>query len=501
MTQILPDNRPILVGAAAIQQKTTDLGESREALALMIDAAQQALADSGSSELGKHVQLVSIPKGMWDYSNPSALVAKAIGAEHCTSELANFGILQQTNIGKACLQIEAGEIQAAIVAGGEAKFRALQAQIQGIEVTSTPQTDSEPDRFLQPQAELWSEIEANAGLGMPVGYYALLESAICAERGNDMDSHRDAIADMYARFSEIAAENPDGWLDSPIDAKTIRDAGPKNKMLAHPYAKYHNSQWNVDQACALVLCSAGLARKLGIPEENWVLPLASVESNQMVNVSQRPNLAQSAAASIGGAKALELGSTSIDALDFIELYSCFPAAVNLYINALDLTPNRDLTVTGAMPFAGGPLNNYFLQSTVKLVQLVRSKPGSKGLATCVSGMFTKQGYGVWQSASDDALANDPGFGFADVTEEVAAAEVPLPLKAPEAGDVDIVAATVLYEGTEPGRAIIVGEYADGTRTVAASTDAKTIDSILASNPVGDKANIAGDGQFAIDPAR
>ena len=253
----------------------------------------------------------------------------------------------------------------------------------------------------------------------------------------------------------------------------------------------------VNLACALVLCSAGLARELGIPEHNWVLPLASVESNQMVNVSQRPDLAHSAAARIGGERALQLGNTTIDELEHIELYSCFPAAVNLYINALGLDASRDLTVTGAMPFAGGPLNNYFLQSTVKLTQLLREKPGSKGLATCVSGMFTKQGYGIWQSASDTALASDPGFSFADVTNEVAAAEVPLSLKAPEAGAVNVIAATVLYEGLEPSRAVIVGEYSDGVRTVAASTESNTIEQILAHNPVGARAQIAGDGQFAL----
>ena len=489
----IPDNAPVLVGVGAIQQKETDITISKEPIALMIDAVNAALQDSQAPQLAADIECITVPKGMWSYSNPAALIADAIGAGKAKTEFCDFGILQQSNLGVACQRIAAGEMEVAMVVGGEAKYRQLLGHKQGIEVAETAQTDSVPDEFLQPETELWSEVESNAGLGMPVGYYALLESAICARRGLTMDTHRDAIASMYERFSEIGAANPDGWVDQAINADTIRNAGDKNKMLSFPYAKYHNSQWNVDQACALLFCSAGKARALGIPQSQWVFPLASTESNQILNVSQRPDLGHSVAAEIAGQRVLEIAGVSIGDIDFIELYSCFPAAVNLFVQALAIPENRDLTLTGAMPFGGGPLNNFQLQATVKMAQTLRGQPGSLGLVSCVSGMFTKQGYGVWSAGE-----YQQPFVFEDVSAQVAANEIAKPLVPPRNGDIDIIAATVLYEFGVAKRLVCVCEYESGERTVCFSEQAASIAAAEARNLVGEKAVIDASGNIQVN---
>lgn len=484
----IPDNTPILVGVGAIQQKENDLDKTKEPIALMIDAVNAALSDTQRAEIAADIELITVPKGMWSYTDPAALIAEAIKAKNCTSEFADFGILQQSNLAHACQRISSGELEVAMVVGGEAKYRQLQGHKIGIEVSETPQTDAVPDRFLKPQAELWSEIESNTGLGMPVGYYALIESAICNARGLSMDEHRDNIAKQYARLSEIGAANPDGWADSATDAETIRNGVGKNKMLAFPYTKLHNSQWNVDQACALLFCSVAKARALGIPESQWIFPLASTESNQIINVSQRPELGRSQAAKLAGQRALDLADLSIDDVDFIELYSCFPAAINLVCDALNIPADRDVSVTGAMPFGGGPLNNFILQATVKLVKKLREKPGSIAFSSCVSGMFTKQGFGIWSSAP-----YHKAFAFDDVTEELSATEKAVELVAPTKGDIDIVAVTVLYEGENAKRLVAVCQYPDGKRTVSYSEEAAAIDKALASNLVGARATIDDSG--------
>ena len=479
-----PDNAPVLVAVAAVQQKQINLAKAKEPIALMIDAVNAALKDSQAPTIAKQIDHICVPKGMWQYTNPAALIAEAIGANNAVTEFCDFGILQQTNLGQACQKIAASDIEVALVVGGEAKYRQLQAMIQNVEVSETQQHDSQPDSFLQPEAELWSEIESKAGLGMPVGYYALIESAICHQQGISMDQHRDNIASHYARFSEIAASNPDGWAESALTAETIRNAGDKNAMLAFPYAKHHNSQWNVDQACALLFCSVSKAREYGIPESQWIFPLASTESNQIINVSQRPNLGQSKAAEMAGQRALNIAGLTIEEIDFIDLYSCFPSAVNLNIQALNIPEDRDLTVTGAMPYGGGPLNNYCLQATVKLAQLLRQKPGSYAIASCVSGMFTKQGYGIWSSAG---YSN--AFIFDDVSDELNEQQQALELIEPQAGTVEIVAATVLFEKNQAQKLVIISQYPEGQRSVSYSVNADHIAQSLASNLVGKQAHI------------
>jgi acetyl-CoA C-acetyltransferase len=67
-----------------------------------------------------------------------------------------------------------------------------------------------------------------------------------ASHGWSIDSHRDRLAQMYSRFSGIAADNPSAWNRKRVDPETIRNASERNPMQAFPYTKLHCSTWNVD---------------------------------------------------------------------------------------------------------------------------------------------------------------------------------------------------------------------------------------------------------------
>lgn len=489
MTAAIAPNTPVLVGVGAVTQRESDPARADEAAALMIRAARLAGDDCGAPALLAEVERIGVPKGIWSYSDPARLVAEALGAS-ATTLLAEIGILQQSLFADACREIEAGHIEVALVVGGEAKYRQLQAQIQGVEAPETEQSDA-PDIVLEPEQEIWSEIESAAGLGMPVGFYALMESALRHALGEDLDTHRDRVAAMYEAFSEVARGNPHAWHREGMSAADIRDASAKNKMLAFPYTKFHNSQWNVDQAGALLFCSVAKAQALGIPREKWVFPLASTESNYMVNTSQRADLAGSAGARLAGSRALELSGVSADQLDLLEMYSCFPSAVQIYARELGIDLKRPLTVTGGMTFGGGPLNNFVLQATCRMAELLREQPGSKGLVTSVSGMLTKQGFGVWSTEPNPA-----GFGFADVTNEARAAAPALPLVAAEGGRGEIVGCTVLFHGDSPLRAVAVITLDSGERTVAYSEDAELMSAMMRQEFCGRRAEV-GEGRFRL----
>lgn len=488
MTNQLAANTPVLVGIGVINQREADPATADEALQLMIRAAQAAGDDCGSAELLSSVERIGVPKGVWAYSDPARLVASAIGAK-ATTVLAEIGILQQSLVADACREIQAGRIESALVVGGEAKFRQLQAEIQGVAVAETEQSDA-PDILLEPEQEIWSEVESAAGLGMPVGFYAIMESALRKALGEDVDAHRDRVAALYESFSKVAQSNPHAWNRDGMDAAAIRNASARNRMLAFPYTKYHNSQWNVDQAGALLFCSVAKAEALGIPREKWVFPLASTESNYMVNTSQRVDLAGSAGARLAGEKALALAGVSVEQLDWLEMYSCFPSAVQIYARELGIDLGRQLTVTGGMTFGGGPLNNFVLQSTCRMAELLRQQPGSKGLVTSVSGMLTKQGFGVWSTEPNPA-----GFGFADVTAEARTEAPPIELVAADAGEGEVVGCTVLFHGDNPLRAVAVVTLDSGKRTVAYNDEAAVMAEMMSSEYCGRRVTI-GDGRFS-----
>lgn len=487
MTDQLAANTPVLVGIGSISQRQSDPAMADEAVRLMIRAAEAAAADCGSPELLSSVKRIAVPKGVWGYSDPARLVAQAVGAK-ATTVLAEIGILQQSLFADACREIQAGRIDAALVVGGEAKYRQLQAEIQGVAVTETAQTDS-PDILLEPEQEIWSEVESAAGLGMPVGFYAIMESALRYALGEDVESHRDRVAALYQAFSDVAKSNPHAWNRDGMTADAIRNASAKNRMLAFPYTKYHNSQWNVDQAGALLFCSVARAEALGIAREKWVFPLASTESNDMVNTSQRSDLAGCAGARLAGNKALELAGLTVDDLDLLEMYSCFPSAVQIYARELGIDLRRQLTVTGGMTFGGGPLNNFVLQATCRMAELLRQQPGSKGLVTSVSGMLTKQGFGLWSTAPNPA-----GFGFADLTAQAKSEAPAVELVAAESGAGVVVGCTVLFHGDNPLRGVAVVTLDSGKRTVAFNDEASVMDEMMSSEYCGRRVTIQ-DGRF------
>ncbi|MFT5033053.1 MAG: acetyl-CoA C-acetyltransferase [Bacteroidia bacterium] len=478
-------NTPVLVGIGTITQREADPSQADEAVRLMVRASEAAAADCGKPELLSGVQRIAVPKGVWGYSDPARLVADAVGAK-ATTVLAELGILQQSLFADACREIASGRIDAALVVGAEAKYRQLQSEIQGVAVSETAQSKV-PDIVFEPEREIWSDVESAAGLGMPVGFYALMESALRYALGEDVEAHRDRVAGLYEAFSEVAKGNPHAWNREGMAAAAIRNASAKNRMLAFPYTKYHNSQWNVDQAGALLFCSVAKAEALGIPREKWVFPLASTESNYMVNTSQRADLAGSAGARLAGEKALELAGLGVEDLDLLEMYSCFPSAVQIYARELGIDLGRQLTVTGGMTFGGGPLNNFVLQSTCRMAELLREQPGKKGLVTSVSGMLTKQGFGVWSTSPNPA-----GFGFADLTSQAQSDAPPIELVVADSGEGVVVACTVLFHGDNPLRGVVVVTLDNGKRTVAFNDEAAVMDAMMSSEYCGHRVTISSD---------
>lgn len=476
-------NTPVLVGVGVAMRREDDSTKALEPIDLMIEAVRAAGEDCGASELLAEVGTIAVPRGRWRYRNPSGEIARAISAKGATTIVSSVGVLQQTLIANACEAIAKGEIDSALVTGSDAGYRILRSRLSGLRADDRDQ-DGDPDVQLEPKAELRHPAEIAAGMKMPVGLYALLESARRAASGLSVDDHRDRLAARYARFAEIAADNPDGWTRTPLDAATIRNDGPRNPMQAFPYTRAHCSSWNVDQAAALLLCSAQKAAAFGIDRSRWVFPVVSAESNHMVVLSARADLTRSPGADATAGAVLEAGGIAATDIDLIELYSCFPIAVDAFSDALGLSRDRDLTITGSMAFAGGPYNNYFLQATARAAQLLRGGAGRTALLSCVSGILTKQAFALWSIEPPNA-----GFVNRDVTARVAAAAAELPVVEDYTGGGRIVACTVLHARDELPRAVVLIDTDNGMRALAMSDANETIAGIESEEWVGRRVQV------------
>jgi len=483
---------PVLVGIGVASQRVDDAAQASEPLDLMLAAVRRAASDAvpEPARLLAGIGRVAVPRGRWRYRNPGGAVARAIGAERAVTLLASVGVLQQTLIGDACRAIAEGETDTALVVGGDAGYRLLRAGIAG-GVASEQQQDDAPDVLLAPRDELLHPAEARAGLKMPVGLYAIIESAWRAANGWSVEEHRDRLARLYARFSAIAADNPFAWNREQVAANQIRNASERNPMQAFPYTRLHCSTWNVDQAAALIFCSARRADKLGIAVSRRVYPVASTESNHMTPVSARARLGACPGAGIAGRAALDAAGLAPSEVDLVELYSCFPVAVETCCEELKLPPARDLTVTGSMAFAGGPFNNYVLQATCRMAQLLREGRGRHGLVSSVSGLLTKQGFGIWSSRP-----GRDGFALRDVSGEVARALDTRPVLESAEGSARIAGCTVLYERGKPPRGVAVVDVGEA-RAVVETGDAALLDRMESSELCGTQVHLGPGHSFTL----
>ena len=484
------DRTPVLVGVGTAAQRLDDPTEAKEAVDLMAQALVVAADDAGSSSLIGRLDQVRVTQGTWGYSDPARWVADAVGANQARSYLADVGILQTAVMGDAAAAIASGSADVIAVVGGEAKYRGLRASITGIEAPDTDQGGAEPDDFVTPHGMIISRAEIDTGLVMATHHYAMIENARRFADGHTIEEHRDEVAGLWARFAQVAAANPDAWFQDGLDSAAIATPENGNRMLAWPYTKWHNSQWNVDQAAALIFCSADTARALGIAPDRWVFPWAAAESNHMVPVTERPELHRSPGFAHAGRAVADHVGMALSEAGHVDLYSCFPIAVRTQALELDIDLSRDLTVTGGMTWAGGPLNNYVIQAAAKLAQVLRADSGSTGLLTSVSGMITKQGASMWSS-------EPPAQPFAniDVTDAVAVELQPKPYRTGENEQATVVSYTVIWGREGPERAVAIGEFADGARTLLVSAVPPVMAAAVVEEFCGRTVTVAGDGSF------
>ena len=286
---------------------------------------------------------------------------------------------------------------------------------------------------------------------MAVGYYAIIENAYRHRKKINILDHKSILADLYEEFSEIAVNNKYGWSETNYKAADIKTSSLKNKYQAFPYNKYHCTSWNVNQASATIICNESIADKLSIPINKRVYPVASSENNAMTALIQRPNLSSCIGMNLAADFIQKIVKKNKQVINFYDLYSCFPVAIEMFAESLQIPLNKNCTITGGMSFAGGPLNHYVLTSTNQLIRKLRAMPEKIGLITGVSGVMTKQSYALWSGK----FIQD--FKFKDVTSKVTKIEKPINLSLKSSGIAKIISYTIIEEKINFKKAIIYGE--------------------------------------------
>ena len=457
------DSAPVLVGVAQINQRNADpvAGVGREPLELMVEAVRAAALDANAPALLDAVDSVRVIRGMWPYRNPAKAVAEAIGRANAETGVSTWGgDSVQSVLSESALEIQRGERTLVVLTGAECGYTQAKARRAGVAL-KWQEAPGVPHRHFGEELKMRHRLEAQRGIAQPLQMYPIFETALRHARGEAVSAHLERVAALWARFSEVASENPHAWLREAKTAAEIRTSSAANRPVSFPYPKLMNSNSNVDQAAALILCSTGTAKRLGVPEAKWVYPWAATQAHDTYAVSNRDALHRSPAIRIAGARCLELAGVALAEVRHVDVYSYFPSAVQVAATELGLgglDAERPLTVTGGMTFGGGPLNNYVMHAIARMAEVLREHRGEMGLVTSNGGFITKHAFGVYSTVP-------PRDGFQHANPQADVDATPSREAAPEhAGPVLVEGYTVTYGADGPALGLAACRLADGRRT-------------------------------------
>jgi acetyl-CoA C-acetyltransferase len=483
---------PVIIGVGQYLQRAQGLDDAEEAIDLMVRAAGAAASDAGLSSVpdvdsARVVSLLS-----FRYKDAARLVVDRLGiSTRETAVTTAGGNSPQTLMNVTASEIQAGDLDLALLTGGEAWRTRMRARREGVMLPWTKQDDDvKPDRVIGADQAMFLPEEQARGIIMPVQIYPMFETALRSARGEDVDDHQVRVSELWATFSAVAGGNPFAWQQSVKTAEEIRTPGPSNRMIGLPYPKLMNSNNDVDMAAALLVASVAKAEALGVPRDRWVFPHSGADCHDTYFVSNRQSFASCPAIGIGGRTALELAGLTIDDIDLVDLYSCFPSAVQLGAAALGLSLDRQLTRTGGLPFAGGPWNNYVMHAIASMVNDLREQPGARGLVWANGGYATKHSFGTYSTEPPEK-----GFRRADPQPEIdALPSRDLALPADAAGPAVIEGFTVMHDRDgKPETALASCLLEDGRRAWGSSNEPDTAEALCEGEWVGRRVSLKDDG--------
>ena len=369
---------PVLVGQGQIVNRTNTLADAREPAVLIAEAIRQATSDANLSAIPEIDALHIVRLLSWKYTNPAHTVASLLGIKaHTYGITPHGGNMPQLVINKLAREIQSGQLDIAIVAGGESSYSRSRAQRENVTLDWTnDKTVAPPPETIIDDAAMSSPEEIARKIVLPIQIYPMFESAIRAEAKRDINQHDQMISELWSRFSNIAATNEFAWSNTALTAEQVRTITPKNRMIGLPYRKVMNSNNQVDMAAALIICSVSKATQLGIPRDKWIFPLAGTDCHEHYYISNRFSFAETPAIKLGGEMACKLAEKSLQDMSLIDLYSCFPSAVQLGAKSLGLSLDQQLTITGGLSFAGGPWNNYVMHAIATMMIKLRQASDS-----------------------------------------------------------------------------------------------------------------------------
>ena len=495
---------PVLVGVGQFTERLDDPGyRGMSSVDLATAAASAALSDTGVDGASVAAAIDTIaalrqfeisgrePTPLGGSNNYPRSVARRIGASPARAVLEPIGGQgPQHVVTEFAAAIAAGDADVVLVMGSENGSTLRYFADRADKPDHSEVVDGQLEDRGFGYEGLFDEYTVAHGLIGAPAQYGLLENARRARLGLSVTQYRQAMAELFAPFSAVAAKNP--FSASPV-ARTVDEimtVTAENRMICDPYPRLLVARDQVNQAAAAVLMSVEAARRLGVPERNWVYLHGHAD---MVDqpLLDRADLGYNTASVLCVEEALRVAGIGIGDISTFDIYSCFPVPVFNFCDGTGVAPDdpRGLTLTGGLPYFGGPGNSYSLHGIAETVIRCRATPGAFGLVAANGGIMSKYSVGVYST--------DPAPWAADNSAELraqVAAQPAVPVTRQADGPATIETYTVRYDW--PVRTgIIVGRLdADGSRFLALSEDPDLVALLSEGEPLGASITVQHNGK-------
>jgi acetyl-CoA C-acetyltransferase len=445
--------RLCVIGAS---QRTVRDGNAPEPLISWAERAREAADSAGVGSVLPHIDSLQIVYCQsWPYDDPVGRLASTLGVSPRHRVYSGIGgTTPQDLVNRTSVAMQRGEVDLAMICSAEALATARVAKKNGARLpwshrksTPFPWEPPHPAEIAHEVVQAWET-------------FPLWDTARRARLGSSLPDDAAEAATMMATMTGVAAANPHAWRPTVLDAAAIGTATPDNRYVGWPYTKHEVAVMDVDMSAALLVATAEKADSLGVSEDRRLYLSSWAYAEDPASIAERVDLSRSAAMAVTVGRALSAADVGLDDIDAFDLYSCFPSSIRLACDAigLELDDPRGLTVTGGLPYAGGPASAYLVHAIASTFDRFGENPG-RALLTGVGMHMAKHVAAVWSSTPDASA------GPADLTAlqaEVDAAQIREPLLTTWSGPATVRAYTVAHgRDNAPTRGLVVLDTTEG----------------------------------------
>ncbi|MEJ6594134.1 hypothetical protein [Parasphingorhabdus sp.] len=401
---------PVLVGVGEASGRKLRESQGLEwpsTIDLASAAIHAALADSGAAEkLAASIDcLLSIrlfhdsglPHDFGSPQNHPEAVATASGLDPGTLLYGDVGGQSpQKHLNKLACRVHAGEYKAVILSSAENVGTVKRARRSGHQLDWNQPATREMTDLRTDDDKMLTAYEWRQGIiNMPMAY-GIVENARRARLGMDRHSYAQSMAELWEAFAGVSLTREHAQFARKWTAEELLADDHGNYRLNDPYRRWMVAQDAVELGAAVILTTAGHAADLGIAADKMIYLHSGADASVPL-MSLQDDLSISPAMQVAFPKALELAELNAADLGPIDIYSCFPVAVSLAMDALG-SPDRSLasyTLTGGLSFFGGPGNSYSAHGMVALVQALRKDGRKPGMISANGGVINKESVGIY----------------------------------------------------------------------------------------------------------